>query len=280
MVKVGVHVSIAGSVVHAVERASKAGCDTFQIFTRNPRGWAFREIDPGDASLFRNQLEKSGLSPAVDHMPYLPNLATGNPEFEAKSRATLIAELERCGFLGIPYLVTHLGHHRGDGIPAGRARVIDAINQALDAVDNRVMLLLENTAGEKNGVGSRFEDIAGVMEGIARQDRIGLCFDTCHAFGAGYDLSSRKGLEDTLDQFDEVLGLRSIKVVHLNDSKGTLGSGLDRHEHIGMGSIGEEGFAELLSHDVLRRLPLICETPVDDRRDDAANIRKVRDLAG
>ena len=278
--KVGVHVSIAGSLANAVERASGAGCDTFQIFTRNPRGWAFRDIDPGSAALFRKSLEQSGLSPAVDHMPYLPNLATGNPEFEVKSRATLSAELERCGILGIPYLVTHLGHHKGEGIGTGRARVIDAINQALEAVDNSVMLLLENTAGEKNGVGSRFEDIAGVIEGIGIQGRIGLCFDTCHAFGAGYDLSSGEGLEDTLNRFDEIIGLRSIHLVHLNDTKGTLGSGLDRHEHIGMGSIGEEGFARILSHEVLRRLPLICETPVDERRDDAGNIRKVRELAG
>jgi deoxyribonuclease-4 len=213
-------------------------------------------------------------------MPYLPNLATMNPEFAEKSGITLAAELSRCGTLGIPYLVTHLGHYGEEGIEAGRHRVSGMINSALEEVDNPVILLLENTAGEKNGVGSRFEDIAAVMEGIEKPSRVGFCFDTCHAFGAGYDLRSFNGIEDTLNRFDEILGLRELRLVHLNDSKGDLGSGLDRHEHIGLGYIGEEGFLRILSHEVFRNLPLICETPVDERRDDAGNIRKVRELAG
>jgi deoxyribonuclease IV len=279
MVKVGVHVSIAGAISKAVGRATAAGCDTFQIFSRNPRGWAFRDLDPAEVVLFRNELDASGLSPAVDHMPYLPNLATMNQDFAEKSGATLAAELSRCSTLGIPYLVTHLGHYGEEGIEAGRNRVSGMINRALDEVDNSVLLLLENTAGEKNGVGSRFEDIAAVMEGIENPSRIGFCFDTCHAFGAGYDLRSESGLEDTLNRFDEILGLKGIRVVHLNDSKGNLGSGLDRHEHIGLGYIGEEGFMQILSHEVFENLPLICETPVDERRDDTGNIRKVREMA-
>lgn len=280
MVCVGVHVSIAGAISKAVGRASAAGCDTFQIFSRNPRGWAFRDLDPAEVILFRKELDASRLFPAVDHMPYLPNLATMNPEFAEKSGITLAAELSRCGTLGIPYLVTHLGHYGEEGIEAGRHRVSGMINSALEEVDNPVILLLENTAGEKNGVGSRFEDIAAVMEGIEKPSRVGFCFDTCHAFGAGYDLRSFNGIEDTLNRFDEILGLRELRLVHLNDSKGDLGSGLDRHEHIGLGYIGEEGFLRILSHEVFRNLPLICETPVDERRDDAGNIRKVRELAG
>ncbi len=279
MVKVGVHVSIAGAISKAVGRASAAGCDTFQIFSRNPRGWAFRDLDPGDVILFRKDLDASRLSPAVDHMPYLPNLATMNPDFAEKSRVTLAAELSRCGMLGIPFLVTHLGHYGEEGIEAGRKRVSGMINSALEEVDNSVILLLENTAGEKNGVGSRFEDIAAVMEGIEQPSRIGFCFDTCHAFGAGYDLRSERGIGDTLDRFDEILGLRKIRLVHLNDSKGDLGSGLDRHEHIGLGYIGEEGFMQILSHEAFKTIPFICETPVDERRDDSGNIRKVRELA-
>jgi deoxyribonuclease-4 len=279
MVRVGVHVSIAGAISKAVGRASAAGCDTFQIFSRNPRGWAFRDLDPADVILFRQELAASRHSPAVDHMPYLPNLATMNPEFAEKSRVTLAAELSRCGMLGIPYLVTHLGHHGEEGIAAGRQRVSAMINNALEAVDTSVMLLLENTAGEKNGVGSRFEDIAAVLEGIEYPSRVGFCFDTCHAFGAGYELRSEEGLEDTLNRFDEILGLGRIQLVHLNDSKGDLGSGLDRHEHIGLGYIGEDGFLQILSHEAIKNLPLICETPVDERRDDTGNIRKVRELA-
>jgi deoxyribonuclease-4 len=280
MVRVGVHVSIAGSIAKSVERAETAGCNTFQIFSRNPRGWAFRDLDPGVAVLFRENVERSGLFPPVDHMPYLPNLATGKAEFYEKSIITLIAELGRCGILGIPYLVTHLGHHLGEGIEIGRKRVIAAVNQALAEIDNDVILLLENTAGEKNGVGSTFEDIAAVLEGINARERVGVCFDTCHAFGAGYELRTEEGIEDAVNRFDETLGEKSCMLIHLNDSKGELGSGLDRHEHIGLGNIGEEGFRLILSLPFFRSRPLICETPVDERRDDAGNIRVVRELAG
>jgi deoxyribonuclease-4 len=280
MVKVGVHVSIAGSIPRAVDRARDAGCDTFQIFSRNPRGWRSKDLTDEDAALFRENLKKSGIWPPIDHMPYLPNLATANPENYEKTVQTLVAELGRCGLLGIPYLVTHLGHHQGDGIEKGQKRVIAAINHALSMAGNPVMLLLENTAGEKNGIGNLFEDIQAVIDGVEEKERIGVCFDTCHAFGAGYELRTREGLRETLALFDSVIGIDMIRAVHLNDSKGNLGSGLDRHEHIGLGFIGEDGFRTILGHDLFRTRPLICETPVDARRDDRGNIRKVRELAG
>jgi deoxyribonuclease-4 len=279
MVKVGVHVSIAGSLDLAVDRASDAGCDVFQMFSRNPRGWASRPLSDGDATLFRSKIETTGIIP-VDHMPYLPNLASPKPEIYDKSVATLTAELSRCGRLGIPYLVTHLGHHLGDGIAGGRMRVIKAISTVLDGADSTVMLLLENTAGEKNSVGSSFEHIRAIMDELPFPGRVGVCFDTCHAFAAGYELRTEEGLKETLAQFDEQVGLRHLRVIHLNDSKGDRGSGLDRHEHIGMGFIGEEGFRRILHHKVFFALPLVCETPVDDRRDDRGNIEKVRELAG
>jgi deoxyribonuclease-4 len=279
MIRVGVHVSIAGSIARSVQRAEERGCDTFQIFSRNPRGWGFRDLDPGDSNAFRTGVRMSGLYPPVDHMPYLPNLATGKPDVYEKSVATLSAELGRCRTLGIPYLVTHLGHHQGEGGDTGRSRVIAAINQSLSETGNGVMLLLENTAGEKNAVGSRFEDISAVLEGIDQPGRVGICLDTCHAFGAGYDLRTNEGIEAVITSLDELIGLERCRIVHLNDSKGGLGSGLDRHEHIGLGSIGEDGFARILSHDFFRSRPLICETPEDERRDDAGNIGKVRELA-
>jgi deoxyribonuclease-4 len=213
-------------------------------------------------------------------MPYLPNLAGPNPEHYEKSIATLTAELNRCGQLGIPYLVTHLGHHPGMTLEEGRKNVISAINLALGEAHNDVMLLLENTAGEKNGVGNTFEDIRAVLEGVVDRRRTGICFDTCHAFGAGYDLRTDEAVEATLRRFDDIIGLGEIRVIHCNDSKGELGSGLDRHEHIGMGYIGEEGFRRILRHEPFSRLPLVCETPVDARRDDAGNIAKVRELSG
>jgi deoxyribonuclease-4 len=278
MVKVGVHVSIAGSLDLAVDRANDAGCDVFQMFSRNPRGWAYQPVSAEIAELFRAKIRTTGLIP-VDHMPYLPNLASPKPEIWDKSVSALTAELGRCGTLGIPYLVTHLGHHLGDGMVGGRSRVITAINTALAASENPTLLILENTAGEKNSVGSSFEHIRGIMDGIESKKRIGICFDTCHAFAAGYELRTEEGISETLGQLDEHVGLKNLRVIHLNDTKGDRGSGLDRHEHIGLGFIGEDGFRRILHNKVFAALPLICETPVDDRCDDRGNIAKVRELA-
>jgi len=278
MVKVGVHVSISGSLDLAVDRAKDAGCDVFQMFSRNPRGWAVQPLTDEVCKKFQAKVKTTGILP-VDHMPYLPNLASPKNEIYEKSVQALTTELDRCGVLGIPFLVTHLGHHLGDGIAGGRARVIRAINIALGASDNSVMLLLENTAGEKNSVGSSFEHIHGIIEGLDKQERVGVCFDTCHAFAAGYELRTEEGIAETLALFDEQVGTKSLKIVHINDAKGERGSGLDRHEHIGMGFIGENGFRSILHHPVFRDLLLVCETPVDERRDDAGNIEKVRELA-
>jgi len=281
MVLVGCHVSIAGSIDLAVGRARELGCDTFQIFSRNPRGWKAKDLDQGTADAFRTAVSASGLGPVVDHMPYLPNPASPDDEIYDKSVAALTGELRRCDLLGIPYLVTHLGHHRGAGTEAGQERVVAAINRALtDAGEDDVMLLLENTAGEKNSVGSTFADLSRIMDGIDAVEKIGICFDTCHAFAAGYDLRTAEGIEVAFGEVDDLIGLRHLRVVHLNDSKGDLGGGLDRHEHVGLGSIGEEGFWNILRHPGVRSLPLICETPVDERRDDVGNIAKVRELAG
>ncbi|MFA6331711.1 MAG: deoxyribonuclease IV [Methanoregula sp.] len=278
MVRVGVHVSIAGSLDLAVDRARDAGCDVFQMFSRNPRGWGYQPVIPEVAEAFRSKIKTTGLIP-VDHMPYLPNLASPKPEIYEKSVATLTSELDRCGTLAIPYLVTHLGHHLGDGIAGGRARVIDAINHALVGSKSPTMLILENTAGEKNSVGSSFEHIRGIIDGIEEKKRIGICFDTCHAFAAGYELRTEDGIAETLSQLDESAGLKNLRVIHLNDTKGDRGSGLDRHEHIGLGFIGEDGFRRLLHNKVFSALPLICETPVDERRDDRGNIQTVRELS-
>ncbi len=278
MVRVGVHVSIAGSLDLAVDRAKDAGCDVFQQFSRNPRGWGYKPLSDDDCDTYKAKIKTTGILP-VDHMPYLPNLASPKPEIYEKSVASLTQELDRCGKMGIPYLVTHLGHHLGDGIGGGRSRVIKAINTSISESDNPVMLLLENTAGEKNSVGSSFEHIRGILDGLEIPERIGICFDTCHAFAAGYELRTEEGIEDTLAQFDEQLGITNLKLVHLNDTKGDKGSGLDRHEHIGMGFIGEDGFRRILHNPALKNLPFVCETPVDERRDDRGNIQAVRDLA-
>lgn len=279
MVRVGVHVSIAGSIAKAVERARGIGCDTFQIFSRNPRGWAAKPLASADVDAFRAALAATGIAPVVDHMPYLPNLASSKDEPYERSVLALADELVRAEALGTPFVVTHLGHHLGAGSDAGEARVIAALDRVMSSAPPGVTLLVENTAGEKNSVGSRFDSIGRIIEGCTCPGRLGVCLDTCHAFGAGYDLRSRDGVEETLAAFDDAIGLELLRAVHCNDSKGSLGSGLDRHEHVGLGAIGEEGFRLLLHRPELANLPFICETPEDGRRDGAGNIAKVRELA-
>lgn len=279
MVKVGVHVSIAGSIDKAVDRAQERGCDTFQIFSRNPRGWKSRDLTAEAARAFVKKLAASGITPPVDHMPYLPNLATPKDDLYTLSIDTLTAELRRCEILNIPYLVTHLGSHLGVGMEDGFKRIINGINLAFSTVENKVMLLLEITAGTKNSMGGTFENIHHIINGIEQEKRVGICFDTCHAFAAGYDLRTEKTVEETVSHLDDALSLKRIKVVHINDSKGDLGSHIDRHEHIGLGHIGEAGFKAILHHNAFKRLPMILETPLDSQRDDYGNIRKVRELA-
>ncbi len=275
--KIGVHVSIAGSIDRSVERALAVGCTTFQIFTRNPRGWSFSDLSPAVVAAFSSKLRASGISPAVGHMPYLPNLASPADEMHRRSVDTLRAEYSRCGLLGIPYLVTHLGSHMGSGIEAGRSRVVSALDE-VTATGGSCMILLENTAGQKNSLGSTLEDLCAIIDRVQYPARIGICLDTCHAFGAGYDV--RTGMGEILDNVDRTVGIKKLKVIHANDSKGGLGSHLDRHEHIGLGAIGEEGFRSILSESRVRSLPLIMETPVDRRRDDRGNIIKLYQLAG
>lgn len=280
MINVGFHASISGGVDKAVDRVKERDCLTFQIFTRNPRGWEFSALKPEEIKNFIAKESQYHISPAVAHMPYLPNLATSTEELYAKSLETLKTELERCAQLKIQYLVTHLGSHLGRGIEYGVSRISDLINRALLETEiNSVTLLLENAAGTLHSMGSNFEDIKSVMDQIHDKNRVALCFDTAHAFAAGYDLRTAEAIRKTLNHFDRVLGLDLIKVIHLNDSKGDLGSGIDRHEHIALGYIGEEGFRAFLAFRGLRDRPFILETPLDDRRDDKGNIKRVRELA-
>jgi len=279
MLKLGLHVSISGSIDKAVDRAVKKGCNTFQIFTRNPRGWRSRDLTREEVEAFIEKVEKFKIEPVFGHMPYLPNLASPKDETYRRSVESLITELRRCVELKIPYLVTHLGSHLGAGMEIGFKRIIKAVNRALSEVEGNVMLLLENTAGTKNSIGGSFEDIRYIIERVDYPERVGVCFDTCHGFAAGYDLRTMESVESTIKMLDEVIGFERLKLVHLNDSKGGLNSRIDRHEHIGMGMIGEEGFRNIL-RSRLGQLPLILETPIDKRRSDVENLQKVRELAG
>ena len=277
--KIGAHLSMAGSIDRAVDRAIEKNCETFQIFTRNPRGWKFKALDEEETEHFVRKLQMSKIDPAFSHMPYLPNLASHDKAIYRKSVETLVAELERAGKLSIRFVVTHLGSHMGAGMEVGFKQIADACNKALSAVQNDVQLLLENTAGTKNSMGGTFEDIRRIISGIDQRSRVGICFDTCHGFAAGYDVRTPEGLKTTLGQIDALIGLDRLKVVHLNDSKGKLGSHMDRHEHIGLGQIGNKGFRVILHNELIRELPLILETPIDNSHNDEWNLRKVRQLS-
>ena len=275
--RIGFHVSIQGSIDTSVDRAAELNCSTFQIFTRNPRQWHSAKLAPETAKAFSNKVKKHNIDPVFAHMPYLPNLASPRDEVYEKSVKNLMSEIERCKQLKIPYLVTHLGSHLGAGVQTGFTRLINGINKVLNDIDGNVMLLLENTAGTRNSIGSTLENIQHIIEQLAKPERVGICFDTCHAFAAGYDLRTEETVTSTIRKIDKIIGFERLKLVHLNDSKGDLNSGIDRHEHIGIGKIGEEGFRNILVSR-LGDLPLILETPRDSKRNDVGNQEKVQEL--
>jgi len=278
--QIGCHVSISGSVDKAVDNATERDCTAFQIFTRSPRSWHAKDLVYADVKNYKEKLDQSEIDrfATVAHMPYLPNLATPNQDAHTKSVNTLIKEVERCGKLGIPYLVTHLGSHLGTGEENGIKKIIKALEKAA-TVKNDVVILLENTAGQKNSVGSDFTQLGSIFSKLKPAKRFGVCLDTCHTFAAGYDLRTKKDVKETFEKFDESVGLEHLKILHLNDSKGELGSNLDRHYHIGLGGIGEKGMSAVIKLMNKKKIPIILETPIDDTRDDFGNIKKAKELA-
>ena len=277
-VRVGCHVSIAGTIDTAIDRAKALGCHTCQIFTHNPRQWRIKALSPKIVNKFIAKAKTSDLTPIFAHMPYLPNLASPRDLVYWKSIETLKTELRRCSLLQIPYLVTHLGSHLGLGMELGLERIIYSINTALETSDPKVMLLLENTAGPRNSMGSTFQNIQKIIERTNHPERIGVCLDTSHAFAAGYDLRTKKGVVKVIEEIDRFIGFTNLKVLHLNDSREEYNSRIDHHEHIGLGKIGMTGFRHILTSK-LGTFPLILETPQDNRRTDYGNLQTVIELA-
>jgi len=279
-VQIGAHVSISGSIANAITNASERECSAFQVFTSNPRGWHAKDLTDDDATNYKNNLSQSNIDrfATVAHMPYLPNLSSPEISVYEKSIHTMIREVERCDKLGIPYLVTHLGSHKGTGEDKGIQRLVGALTEVAKT-NKDVTILLENTAGQKNSVGSDFTQLAEIFFGLKPASRFGICIETCHAFAAGYDLRNEKNVKDVFEKFDSEIGLKHIKIIHLNDSKGELGCHLDRHEHIGLGHIGEAGLSQVVKLANKNKIPIILETPIDERRTDFENIRKAKDLA-
>lgn len=315
--RIGFHVSISGGISNSVDNALKEKCTAFQIFSRNPRGWAAKPLDNEDVMLFKKKLagqldpnesskstmeitahsvnskEKNNIDkPKIDssaifvHMPYLPNLSSPNKKIYDQSVQVLTDELKRSSALDIQYLVVHLGSHQGEGIKKGVEQLVKACSRAINKASrkNTVCILLENSAGQKNTVASNFDELRIILDKLydynssGKKDRFGICLDTCHAFASGYDLASKDAVDETMDKFDSQVGLRHLKLIHLNDSRDKFFSRRDRHEHVGLGEIGKEGFNAFLKHKSHKDVPLIMETPIDKRRSNSDNLEFVKSI--
>jgi len=275
----GVHVSIEGKLYEAVERAHLLGCNTMQIFSRNPQQWRGNFLDPNDIAEFNQRRDKYKIKPLFIHIPYLINLASPDPKLYALSVEAYAEDILEAGLLKADYIVTHMGSHKETTEEAGIKRLIDALNTIIEKTKNcPVGILLENTSGSGSWLGYKFSHQREIIKGVKHKECIGLCFDTAHAYLAGYDISTKEGLEATLDEIDKLIGINLIKLIHLNDAKGALDSRHDRHDHIGKGGIGLEGIKRIINHPKLRELPFILETPKKSKEDDIINLEIIRKL--
>jgi len=280
MPKVGVHVSIAGGVDKAFDRAEQLGCEAMQIFTKNNNQWKARELRTAEVERYHVRQKETGITPVVTHASYLLNLGTPDDTLWEKSIAALIIELKRCEMLNIPYLVVHPGAHMKSGPEAGLRRVAEGLDKVHHALpDYRVKVALELTAGQGTALGASFEELASIIERCCQPERLVTCFDTCHALAAGYEFRTEADYHAMWEQFDRVLGLERLAVFHLNDSKKDLGSHVDRHTHIGEGCIGLEPFGYFLNDSRFAALPFLLETPKDvPVESDMQNLARLRGL--
>lgn len=279
--RVGVHTSIAGGVTNAIHHAVKIGCDTFQMFSANPRGWRALEPSPAECQEFRAARAASGLSPVVIHDNYLINLASGEARIHQGSVAAFRKEMERAVSLGADFLVTHPGSAKGGTTEQAIQNCIAGLREAAAGLKlDGLTILIENTAGQGSAIGRTFEEVAEIIAGARAELPMGACIDTAHCFAAGYAIRTPRGLAETVKKLDQTIGIKNVRVIHCNDSKTEFESRVDRHEHIGKGKIGTEAFRRILNHPKLRKLPFICETPVDKPGDDKRNLSVVRRLCG
>ncbi len=283
--RIGFHVSIAGGIHNSVFNAQTIGCTAFQIFTRNPRGWAEKELKEEDINMFKLKLKESGIqkdSVAV-HMPYLPNLSGPDGEMYQKSVDSFKHELIRCSRLGIEFLVIHLGSHREQGKDKGIKQLVKGCELALDYYKSHykkkmdVTVLLENSASQKNSVGDSLEELRQILDKLAK-NAYGICLDTCHAFASGYDLSTEDSCNKFINKFDKIVGLEELKFIHLNDSKYEIGSHLDRHELVGCGKIGINGFKTIVNDKTIGDIPMVMEPHVTSLQEDTKNLQMVQSL--
>lgn len=272
----GVHVSIAGGLPRAVQRAAELGCDCFQIFVANPRGWAPRRLAEAEAEAFRAAREAAGLGPVVVHLSYLPNPASADPALWQKSLAAIQNQVADAARLGAEFFVLHPGSDRAPEREAALERVAQTLRRVFEETPEGPCLLLENTAGGGGLIGSGPDELAAIDARVACPERMGVCFDTAHALAAGHAIHAPGGMRRMRAAFRRAFGRHPIRLLHLNDLRSEPGSGHDRHEHIGRGALGPSGIGHILHTPGLRRVPAILETPIDEQGDDRRNLAAAR----
>ncbi|HEQ78820.1 MAG TPA: deoxyribonuclease IV [Euryarchaeota archaeon] len=258
----GAHESISGGHHNAFERAVADGCQSLQIFTKNANRWNARDLTMQDREIFLKSWDESKIGPVAAHDSYLINLASPKDELYEKSKKAFFTEMTRAEFLGLNFLIFHPGSHTGSGIKAGIERIVAALSELIDTTPGyKLKILVENTAGQGTSIGSTFQEVADILEGVGDMERMGVCYDTCHAFAAGYDIRTADTYDDTMRIVDDLLGIENVRVFHLNDATKKLGSRVDRHTQIGEGMIGKEGFKHLVNDRRFSDVPGILETP-------------------
>jgi len=276
----GVHVSGAGKIYQTLDIAHDLGCATMQIFSRSPQSWRKgSQIAPEDIKEFVTRRKKYKINPVFIHISYLINLASPDTSLYHGSIQAYIEDIQEAEKLGANYIVTHMGSHKDTSEAAGIKRLIEALNKILEQTKgSRVGILLENTSGSGSWLGYRFYHQHKILKGLKEKSRVGLCLDTAHAYLAGYDLATKVGLDKMIEEIDEMVGIKLIKLIHLNDAAGELGSHHDRHDHIGLGHIGMAGMKRIINHPKLKNIPMILETPKTNEFSDKDNLALVRKL--
>lgn len=270
--KIGAHVSSSGGVDKAVDRALEMGAEAIQVFGGSPQTWRRKQFGQPEITAFRARSEETGIRPTFMHGVYLVNLATAVPENLVKSIDALIHDMKVCHDLGARGVIFHLGSHRGSGLESTQDQIVESLGMVLDNTPDDTWLILENSAGMGGSVGSKFSELGSIMK-AADNRRIMVCLDTQHMFASGYDVRSRDGLEATIEEFEREVGLERLVAVHANDSKCPLAGGVDRHENIGAGHIGREGFENIMSHRAFADVPFLLEVPgIENKGPDKANI--------
>ncbi len=276
----GVHVSGAGKIYESLNRAHDLGCDTMQIFARNPQQWQGKTLDSSEVEEFKARRDKLKIDPVFIHISYLINLASPEVRLYQGSIKAYINDMREAERLKADYIVTHMGSHKDTSEDAGIKRLIIALNKILDETSgSKVGILLENTSGSGSWLGYKFEHQKKIIAGLKKKSRVGLCLDTAHAYLAGYDLRTKDGLDSMVDEIEKLIGIKLVKLIHLNDAAGALASHHDRHDHIGQGSIGMEGMRRIINHPKLKNIPMILETPKEGPSSDAMNLKLVRKLS-